>query len=64
MDMALSARKMTATEAAQIGLVTKVYQTQGELRSQAFNLAAAIAKKSPIAATGIKQVMLHARSAL
>lgn len=60
-EMALSARKIPASEAAQIGLVTRICQTQEDLRSQTFALATAIAKKSPVAATGIKQVMLHAR---
>ena len=64
MEMALSARKMAASEAAQTGLVTQVFQTHEELRAQSFELAAVIAKKSPVAATGIKQVMLHARYAL
>ena len=62
--MALSARKIPASEAAQIGLVTRICQTQEDLRSQTFALATAIAKKSPVAATGIKQVMLHARQAM
>ncbi len=61
MEMALTARKVSAREAAQAGLVTQVCQTQDVLKAAAFILAAAIAKKSPVAATGIKQVLLHAR---
>lgn len=64
MEMALSARKLSASEAAQVGLVTQVCQTQDNLRSQTLALAAAIAKKSPVAATGIKRVMIHARYCL
>lgn len=59
--MALTARLVPSAEAMRMGLVTHVCPDKAAMNAYARNLACSIAKKSPIAVTGIKQIMLHAR---
>lgn len=63
MEMALTARQVSAAEAKQMGLITEVLATKTELVDRAKALAKDIARKSPIALSGIKQVMQHSRCA-
>ena len=61
MELSLTARKFAAAEALAIGLVSKVLPDDESLMSHAENIAAQLAAKSPLAVTGTKRVLLHAR---
>ena len=61
MEMALTARKLSAGEARQMGLVSQICPSKDELQASARALALKLAAKSPVAITGIKRVMQHAR---
>lgn len=60
-EMALTARVVGAEEARAIGLVTEVAPNAAALEALAGERARALAAKSPLAAQGTKQAMLHAR---
>ena len=60
-ELALTARNFSASEAENIGLVTHISSTQASMTAAARKMAAQIAQKSPIAVTGTKRVLLHAR---
>ena len=62
MELALTARTFKATEARALGLVSEVLPNATALHDKASQVAAAIAAKSPVAVTGTKRVLLHARS--
>lgn len=58
MELALTARTITADEALRIGLVSEVCD---DVDARGMELARALAKKSPIALRGTKRVLLRAR---
>ena len=61
MELALTARTVNAAEAKDLGLVSEVLADRSALYRRAYELAAFIAKKSPVATTGTKHVLLQAR---
>ena len=60
-ELCLTARAFGAEEALSMGLVSKVLPDQAALHQHVHQVAAAIAAKSPLAVTGTKRVLLHAR---
>ncbi len=60
-DLAFTGRRMDATEAAQHGLINKVYEDVDALRDGVDEIAAEIASKSPMALWGTKQVLNYSR---
>jgi enoyl-CoA hydratase len=50
-----------ASEAAQLGLVSRAYSSSSELMEGVMMLAGQIAAKSPLAVAGTKAVLLHTR---
>lgn len=60
-ELAFSGRKLAADEARESGLVNQVFDTQGEALVFARKMAGLIAEKSPLAITGIKKSLHHAR---
>lgn len=60
-EVAYTSRRFTAAEAEKQGLITKVFGTKEAALSGAKELAALIAKKSPLAVSGTKRVLNHAR---
>ena len=61
MELALTARSVAAAEAKAMGLVSEVCENVEALEARAMQLASVIACKSPIAVTGTKRVLQHAR---
>ncbi|XP_074872448.1 delta(3,5)-Delta(2,4)-dienoyl-CoA isomerase, mitochondrial-like isoform X1 [Carettochelys insculpta] len=60
-ELAYTARKMMAPEAASSGLVSRVFQDKQAMLEGAFELAADIASKSPVAVQGTKVNLLYSR---
>jgi enoyl-CoA hydratase/carnithine racemase len=60
-ELALSARPMDAREAATCGFVSRVLPTHAELLEAGFALARRIAALPPVAVSGSKAALLHAR---
>lgn len=60
-ELAYTARKMFADEAAQAGLVSRVLQDKETLLKAALDVAASIAAKSPVAVQGTKHNLNYAR---
>lgn len=60
-ELALTARRFGAEEALALGLVSKVLPDDSALTQHVERVAAQIAAKSPLAITGTKRVLLHAR---
>ncbi|EAR63114.1 crotonase/enoyl-CoA hydratase family protein [Neptuniibacter caesariensis] len=60
-ELAYTARKLMANEAAQAGLVNQVYSDQEAMLSGVMDIAQQIAGHSPLAVTGCKQMMNYAR---
>merc|ERR1711915_382967 len=60
-ELCLTARKMMSEEAERCGLVSEVHQTKEEMLSAAVEMAASIAKKSPVAVQGTKVNLLYSR---
>ena len=61
-ELAYSARDFSASEAAHMGLLSRVVKGgREEVVNAALELAKSIAKKSPIAVLGTKRVLQHAR---
>ena len=61
MELSLTARSIAAAEAKAMGLVSEVCENVEALEARAMQLASVIACKSPIAVTGTKRVLQHAR---
>jgi delta(3,5)-delta(2,4)-dienoyl-CoA isomerase len=63
MDLALTARTISSSEALRIGLVTQVAAGAGRaaVLEEACRLAAQLAAKPPLASVGTKRVLLHTR---
>lgn len=60
-ELAYTARKLFADEAAQAGLVSRVLPDQEALLKAAFDTASLIASKSPVAVQGTKHHMNYSR---
>ncbi|KAM7484024.1 hypothetical protein LguiA_000033 [Lonicera macranthoides] len=61
MELALTARRFSGTEAKQLGLVSKVFASKAAMEEGLRALAEGIAAKSPLAVTGTKTVLLRSR---
>lgn len=60
-ELAFTGRRFSAEEAHGFGLVSAVHETPEAVLAAAFELAEAIAKKSPLAIAGIKRNLHYAR---
>lgn len=60
-ELAYTGRAVDATEARDIGLVNRVFDTHEALRDGVREIAATIAAKSPLAIRGIKEMLNYAR---
>lgn len=60
-ELAYTARNVQAGEAAQIGLVNRVYDSREALQTAVHEIAATIAQKSPLAIRGTKEMLNYAR---
>jgi enoyl-CoA hydratase len=60
-EMAYTCRAVSGTEAAQLRLVNKCYETREELEKGVLELARELAAKSPLAMRGTKQAITYAR---
>ncbi len=60
-DLAFTGRRMDAAEAAQHGLINKVYDDADALHDGVYEIATEIASKSPMALWGTKQVLNYSR---
>ncbi|KHJ79251.1 hypothetical protein OESDEN_21107 [Oesophagostomum dentatum] len=61
-ELAFTARDVSADEALDFGLISRIYDNNKELIEGALDLAKTIAEKSPIAVQGTKEVLNHARN--
>ncbi|KAH7570544.1 hypothetical protein JRO89_XS05G0130100 [Xanthoceras sorbifolium] len=61
MELALTGRRFSGSEAKQLGLVSRVFGSKEELDSFVRVVAEGIAAKSPLAVTGTKAVLLRSR---
>ena len=60
-ELAYTGRKFTAQEAKEMGLVNAVYPDQESLLAGVMDVAKAIAKNSPLAVTGCKEMINYSR---
>ena len=60
-ELAFTGRQFSATEAREIGLVNRVFETPAALLDGVMKIAADIAAKSPLAIRGTKEMLLYAR---
>ncbi|MDO9237989.1 MAG: crotonase/enoyl-CoA hydratase family protein [Aquabacterium sp.] len=60
-ELAYTGRKVDATEAREIGLVNKVYDSREALQAGVRELAANIASKSPLSIRGTKEMLNYSR---
>ena len=60
-ELAFTARKMSAQEANNVGLVNNVWKNKDILLEEVQKIAASIAEKSPLVVRGIKKTLLHSR---
>ena len=60
-ELAYTSRNLSAEEALACGFVNHVYQDQAEMLIAANALAKSIAKHSPLAVAGVKQMLNHSR---
>jgi len=60
-EYVLTARRFSADDALQLGLLSRLFPNQGELLAGALRLAEQIASKSPVAVQGSKVQMNYAR---
>lgn len=60
-ELAYTGRRMTASEALDAGLVTKVYPNHDEMLHGVMETAREIAKKAPLAIFGTKQIINYSR---
>ncbi|KAJ1286900.1 hypothetical protein BS78_03G387800 [Paspalum vaginatum] len=60
-DLALTGRKITAMEAKEMGLVTRVFDSKQQLDAGVAKIAKEIAEKSALAVMGTKGVLLRSR---
>ncbi|MGB0658473.1 MAG: crotonase/enoyl-CoA hydratase family protein, partial [Gammaproteobacteria bacterium] len=60
-DLALTGRKMKAYEAEKYGLISAIFDDQESMLDHAMDTARAIASKSPLAISGIKEIINYSR---
>jgi enoyl-CoA hydratase len=60
-ELAFTGRALTAAEAKDVGLVTRVFDSREALATGVREIAATIAAKSPLAIRGIKEMLNYAR---
>lgn len=60
-EMAFSGKVANATEAKDMGLVSRVFEDKAMMMEAAIELAKTIASKSPLVVRGTKQMLLYAR---
>ena len=60
-ELAMTGRRLEASEALRLGLVTALFKDQETLDAEIVQRAAAMAQKSPLTLRGVKQVMNHCR---
>jgi enoyl-CoA hydratase len=60
-ELAYTGRRMTGSEARELGLVNREFETPASLLDGVTSIAAAIAAKSPLAIRGTKEMLLHTR---
>jgi len=60
-ELVMSARRMVAAEALQHGFVSRVLANKEDMMKSATELAVQIASKSPVAMTGIKELLNYSR---
>ena len=60
-EWALTGRKVTVEETKHYGLINHIEATKEDAIKKATEIATVIAEKSPVAVTGTKRVLLHAR---
>eukprot|EP00658_Telonema_sp_P-2_P070462 TRINITY_DN59969_c0_g1_i1.p1 TRINITY_DN59969_c0_g1~~TRINITY_DN59969_c0_g1_i1.p1 ORF type:complete len:131 (+),score=26.32 TRINITY_DN59969_c0_g1_i1:247-639(+) len=60
-ELCLSARKLHADEAYQLGFVSRVCVDKETMMAEALELASQIASKSPVATHGIKRLLNYSR---
>jgi enoyl-CoA hydratase len=60
-ELAYTGRKFNAAEAKELGFVNKVFTTQEEMLEGVMSIAADIAKQSPVAVAGCKEMINYSR---
>jgi enoyl-CoA hydratase len=60
-ELAYTSRNLSASEAMQCGFVNNIYESQQALIAAAYALAKDIAKHSPMAVNGVKQMLNYSR---
>ena len=60
-ELAYTGRKVDATEARELGLVNKVYESREALQAGVREMAAQIAAKSPLSIRGVKEMLNYSR---
>ena len=60
-ELAYTGRRFSAKEALEYGLVNSIFDSQDEMIDHAESVAAEIANKSPLAISGIKEVINYNR---
>jgi enoyl-CoA hydratase/carnithine racemase len=60
-ELAYTGRKFSATEALEMRLVNRVFDSRETLQAGVRELAASIAAKSPLAVRGVKEMISYAR---
>jgi enoyl-CoA hydratase len=60
-ELAYTGRRVTATEAKQMGLINEVYEDQESLLKAVMEIATEIASKAPLAVYGCKKMINYAR---
>ena len=56
-EIMLLGRSFSGSEALRFGLVSRVFESNEQLRAEAFEVAAQIAEKSPVATTSVKTLL-------
>ena len=60
-ELALTGRKLGADEAEKFGLISEIFDDQESMLNHAMDMAREIASKSPLAISGIKEVINYSR---
>ena len=60
-ELAYTGRNMDAEEAREVGFVNRVYENRETMLREVTDLARSIARKSPLAVRGTKEMLLYSR---